>query len=156
MIIADIATLKEANMTAGKILSHKGSEVISIRPGDALEAAVRVLREERIGAAVVLGDDGQPVGVFSERDLVRMVAEHGAAALSMPVSSAMTRGLITAEPGAHVDELMALMTDRRVRHIIITESGRMIGLVSIGDVVKRKIAEAEAEAETLKAYIETA
>jgi len=143
-------------MTAGKILSHKGSDVVTIRPEDTLEAAVRVLRDKRIGAAVVLGADGQPAGVFSERDLVRMVADHGAAALSMPVSSAMTRGLITAEPGAHVDDLMAMMTDRRVRHIIILESGRMTGVVSIGDVVKRKIAEAQAEAETLKAYIETA
>jgi len=143
-------------MTAGKILSHKGSDVVTIRPEDTLEAAVRVLRDKRIGAAVVLGDDGQPAGVFSERALVRMVADHGAAALSMPVSSAMTRGLITAEPGAHVDDLMAMMTDRRVRHIIILESGRMTGVVSIGDVVKRKIAEAQAEAETLKAYIETA
>lgn len=143
-------------MTAGKILSHKGSDVVTIRPEDTLESAVRVLREKRIGAAVVLGDDGQPAGVFSERDLVRMVADHGAAALSMPVSSAMTRGLITAGPGAHVDELMAMMTDRRVRHIIILDSGRMTGVVSIGDVVKRKIANAQAEAETLKAYIETA
>ncbi len=143
-------------MTAGKILSDKGSDVVTIRPEDTLETAVRVLREKRIGAAVVLGDDGQPAGVFSERDLVRMVADHGAAALSMPVSSAMTRGLITAGPGAHVDELMGMMTDRRVRHIIILDSGRMTGVVSIGDVVKRKIADAQAEAETLKAYIETA
>ncbi|MBI1263855.1 MAG: CBS domain-containing protein [Alphaproteobacteria bacterium] len=143
-------------MTAGKILSHKGSDVVTIRPEDMLEAAVRVLRDKRIGAAVVLGNDGQPAGVFSERDLVRMVADHGAQALAMPVSSAMTRGLITAGPHTHVDELMAMMTDRRVRHIIILDEGRMAGLVSIGDVVKRKIADAEAEAETLKSYIETA
>lgn len=143
-------------MTAGKILSHKGSDVVTIRPEDMLEAAVRVLRDKRIGAAVVLGNDGQPAGVFSERDLVRMIADHGAQALAMPVSSAMTRGLITAGPHTHVDELMAMMTDRRVRHIIILDEGRMAGLVSIGDVVKRKIADAEAEAETLKSYIETA
>ncbi|KAA5803312.1 CBS domain-containing protein [Alkalicaulis satelles] len=143
-------------MTAARILDHKGSEVFTVSPDDTLEAATRFLRDRRVGAAVALDAQGRPAGVFSERDLVRAVAEHGAGALSMTVSSVMTRGLITAGPGADVDELMALMTDRRVRHVIILQDGEMTGVVSIGDVVKRKIAEAEAEAENLKAYIESA
>ncbi|MCC5994740.1 MAG: CBS domain-containing protein [Oceanicaulis sp.] len=143
-------------MTAARILAHKGDEVFTVSPDDTLEEATRFLRERRVGAAVALDGQGRPIGVFSERDLVRAVAEQGAGALTQSVASVMTRALITASPGADVDELMGLMTDRRVRHVIIMEDGRMAGLVSIGDVVKRKIAEAEAEAENLKAYIESA
>jgi CBS domain-containing protein len=92
--------------------------------------------------------------VFSERDLARAVAGSGAAALSEPVSSVMSTRLVTAAPSATIDELMGQMTDRRVRHILIMDEGALAGVVSIGDVVKRKIATAEAEAESLKAYIE--
>jgi CBS domain-containing protein len=93
-------------------------------------------------------------GVFSERDLARAVAAEGAAALSETVSTVMSTRLVTATPSATIDELMGQMTDRRVRHILIVEEGALAGVVSIGDVVKRKIATAEAEAESLKAYIE--
>ena len=142
-------------MTARRILEDKGAAVITASPDDSVADAARILNDNRIGAVVVREDGGEPLGVFSERDLSRVVAEGGAAALDTPVRDAMSRGLVTAGPGADVPELMNLMTDRRVRHVLIMEAGRLIGVVSIGDVVKKRIAEAEAEAAAMKAYIET-
>ena len=143
-------------MNAARILSQKGTDVVTVRPDADLAQAAATLTEHRIGAAVVVDEAGAPIGVFSERDLAIAVAERGAAALSEPVSNVMTTGLVTAEPQAGLDQLMGMMTRRRVRHIIILREGAMAGVVSIGDVVKRKIAEAEAEAQSLKAYIEGA
>ncbi len=141
-------------MLASRILEDKGSEVFSVSPKDTLAEAARALSEYRVGAAVVLDHGGLPVGVFSERDLAKAVGAEGAAALAKPVSSVMSTGLVTAGLSASVDDLMGLMTDKRVRHILIVEGNQLAGVVSIGDVVKRKIAAAETEAETLKAYIE--
>ena len=143
-------------MSASRILSQKGSDIFSVSPDTTLLDAARELTERRIGAVVVLSDDREPVGVFSERDLARALAEGGPSVLDQAVTSVMTRDLITAAPETDVDDLMSLMTGRRVRHILIVKDDRLQGVVSIGDVVKRKIAEAEAEAETLKTYIETA
>jgi len=143
-------------MVASRILSDKGAEVFTVRPDDDLVTAARLLTEKRVGAAVVIDGAGEPVGVFSERDLARSIAEAGADGLARKVSQAMSSDLVTAGPGASIDQLMGLMTHRRVRHIIVMDDGAMVGLVSIGDVVKRKIAEAEAEADSLKAYIEGA
>lgn len=141
-------------MSAARILSEKGGDVVTVRPDDTLQAAARTIMSNKVGAAVVVNGAGAPQGVFSERDLARAISESGAAILDAPVSEVMSQRLITAEPKADFDSLMALMTERRVRHIIIMEDGEMAGVVSIGDVVKRKIASAEAEAESLKAYIE--
>lgn len=141
-------------MTASRILSDKGHTVFTVGPDATLLEAAQMLQQQKVGVAVVVDDAGTPVGVFSERDLVMSVSIGGAAALSQAVSVAMSRSLITAEPHTTIDTLMAIMTDRRVRHILIMEEGALRGIVSIGDVVKRKIALAEAEAESLKAYIE--
>lgn len=143
-------------MNVAAILAEKGRDVITIPPGATLIEASHVLTEHRIGAVVVAGEDGQVVGVFSERDLTRAVSRDGPAVLERPVSSVMTRALITASATTHINSLMELMTQKRVRHIIIMDEGQMSGFVSIGDVVKRKIESAEAEAGALKAYIETA
>ena len=143
-------------MSASRILSQKGSDIFSVIPDTTLLDAARELTERRIGAVVVLSADREPVGVFSERDLARALAEGGPSVLDQAVTSVMTRDLITAAPETDVDDLMSLMTGRRVRHILIVKEDRLQGVVSIGDVVKRKIAEAEAEAESLKTYIETA
>ncbi|XBQ15169.1 MAG: CBS domain-containing protein [Oceanicaulis sp.] len=143
-------------MNASRIIAEKGGTVFTVSPGDTLVEAARTLTEKKVGAAVVVDGAGAPVGVFSERDLARVVAESGEAALSTSVADVMSKRLFTAEPAASVDELMSLMTERRIRHVIIMDGGAMAGVVSIGDVVKRKIAEAEAEAESLKAYIEGA
>lgn len=143
-------------MNAGRILSEKGREVFTVTPSTSLLDAARELTDRRVGAVVIMEDSGRPQGVFSERDLARALAGEGAAVLTEPVSGVMSRNLVTAGVNAGIDELMGLMTQRRVRHILILEDGELVGLVSIGDVVKRKIAEAEAEAESLKNYIESA
>lgn len=143
-------------MNAGRILSEKGSEVFTVSPQTTMLDAARELTDRKVGVVVIMEDGGEPQGVFSERDLAREIAGGGAAVLAEPVSGVMSRDLVTAGPAATIDELMGLMTERRVRHILVLEQGRLSGLVSIGDVVKRKIAEAEREAESLKQYIESA
>jgi CBS domain-containing protein len=143
-------------MTAARILDEKGATVFTIRPTQSLQDAAAALTQYKVGAVIVTGADQAPVGVFSERDLARSIAQSGASALMEPVSSVMSTGLITASPSDDIDTLLSLMTDKRVRHIIIMQGGDMLGVVSIGDVVKRKIAQTEAEAESLKAYIEGA
>lgn len=143
-------------MNVAGILAQKGAHVITVPPTASLTEACDVLTEHRIGAVVVAGPDGKAVGVFSERDVVRAISRDGAGVLDQPVSSVMTRALITASSTTSINSLMELMTEKRVRHIIIMDEGRLAGFVSIGDVVKRKIESAEAEAGALKAYIETA
>ena len=141
-------------MTAARILDDKGATVFTLRPSQTLQEAAVALTQYKVGAVIVTEGSDQPVGVFSERDLARTIAASGPAALSERVETVMSTGLITASPSDDIDTLLALMTEKRVRHIIIMDEGRMTGVVSIGDVVKRKIAHAEAEAESLKAYIE--
>lgn len=143
-------------MIASRILSEKGSDIHTVRPSDTLVQAASLLHRQSVGAAVVLGPGDKPVGVFSERDLARVIAQDGPQGLSAEVSQCMSRDLVTAAPSDSIDHLMGLMTEHRVRHVIIMDGGAMAGVVSIGDVVKRKIAEAQAEADSLKAYIEGA
>lgn len=142
-------------MNASRILDDKGREVVTLSADASLLDAAGLLTQHRIGATVVADSDGLPQGVFSERDLARALAQSGAMVLSEPVSSVMTRDLITATESASVDSLMSIMTEKRVRHVLIMDGPKLSGIVSIGDVVKRKIAQAEAEAESLKSYIET-
>ena len=144
-------------MNAANILADKGSEVFTVSPAASLLEAARALTEYRVGAVVAVeAEGGPPLGIFSERDLARALAADGPAALSKTVQDVMTTALITAGPLSTVDSLMGLMTDRRVRHVIVMNGESMVGVVSIGDVVKRKIAQAEAEAHAMKQYIETA
>ena len=140
-------------MLISQVIKEKGDLVFTVSPGESLAEAAALLHQRQVGSAVVTGPDGAVVGMVSERDLVRMVALEGAAALQRPVSDAMTREVIFAGPDETVDALLARMTDRRVRHLPVVGEGRLLGLVSIGDLVKRKIAATEAEAEELKAYI---
>lgn len=143
-------------MNVAAILAQKGRDVITIPPHASMIEASHVLAEHRIGAVVVAGAGGEVVGVFSERDLARAVARDGAGVLERPVSAVMTRSLVTADSSTHVNTMMEIMTEKRVRHVIIVDNGELAGFVSIGDVVKRQIQSAQAEAEALKAYIETA
>lgn len=140
-------------MLVAQILKAKGDEVYVVAPEETVEAAAGRLRERRVGAMVVLDEARRVVGIFSERDLARAVAERGPGGLSATVAEVMTRDVVFAEPGEAVDALLARMTDRRIRHLPVCEGERLVGLVSIGDLVKVKIAEVEAEAEGLKAYI---
>jgi CBS domain-containing protein len=140
-------------MLVSQIIREKGDLVFTISPEETIKAAAALLDQRKVGAMVVVGRSGVVVGIVSERDVVRVVAQEGAMGLERPVSSCMTRDVIFALPGESVDDLMARMTDRRVRHLPVLDAGRLVGIVSIGDLVKRKIAETQAEADTLKAYI---
>jgi len=117
-----------------------------------MAAVAALLHSRRVGALVVL-DSEQVVGIVSERDVVRIVAEGGGGALNRPVAECMTRDVLFAAPGETVDALLERMTDRRVRHLPVCQGDRLLGIISIGDLVKSKISEVEAEASGLKAYI---
>ena len=140
-------------MLVSQILKEKGDLVFAASPADSVAAVAVLLQARKVGAMVVLGDKGDVAGIVSERDIVRIVAEQGAEGLSQPISACMTRDVVFAHPNQTVDQLMTLMTDRRIRHLPVIGDGRLVGIVSIGDLVKRKIDESVAEAETLKAYI---
>ena len=140
-------------ITIEQVLNDKGREVAKLEASKLLSAAASILDEKRIGAVVIVTDGGEICGVLSERDIVRQVARGGADALNMQVADAMTRAVITAEPHETVEEGLARMTDRRIRHLPIVRDGTLTGLVSIGDLVKWKIADTEAEAEAMKNYI---
>lgn len=140
-------------VTIEQVLRVKGHDVATIAADTVLESAAKQLDDKRIGAVVAITESGEICGVLSERDIVRQVARGGAAALNMSVEDAMTRSVITAGPNATVEEGLALMTDRRIRHLPVVSNGKLDGLVSIGDLVKWKIAETEAEAEAMKSYI---
>jgi CBS domain-containing protein len=140
-------------MLVSQILKNKGDLVFTASPRETVAAAAALLHSRRVGAMVIVDDADAIVGILSERDIVRVVAERGAAGLAEPISNCMTRDVVFAAPNEQVQALLERMTDRRVRHLPVAKDGRLIGIVSIGDLVKSKIAEAEAEAETLKAYI---
>ncbi len=139
-------------MLVSQILKRKGDLVFTAGPAETIGAVAGLLNQRGVGALVVL-EAAQVVGIVSERDVVRAVAERGGEALMAPVSSCMTRDVLFAEPGETVDSLLGRMTNRRVRHLPVCLDGRLIGIVSIGDLVKWKISEVEAEAEDLKSYI---
>jgi CBS domain-containing protein len=143
-------------MTVKTILSTKGSEVITIAPHATLEEAIAVLAKHRIGALVVLGADQRVIGILSERDIVRAVARGGAAALEHPVAQHMTGKVVTCTRQTTINELMDEMTRRKFRHMPVVENGRLCGIISIGDVVKHRVAEIEAEHQALREYIATA
>lgn len=139
-------------MLIAEILKQKGGEVFSVAPDASLAEACRQLDSRRVGALMVCKDD-RVVGVISERDVVRAVSHGGQAALERPVSDHMTADVIFAGPNETVGDLMSRMTDRRIRHLPILADGRLVGVVSIGDVVKCQIDEATREAESLRGYI---
>ncbi len=135
-------------MTIAAILEGKGRDVIQVRSTDSVLSVVTLLAEQRIGCVPVV-DDGQVVGIFSERDLVYRVATEGAAALERPVAEVMTAPAITIDDDTPV-------TKRRIRHLPVVVGGELIGLISIGDLVKFRIDRIEAEAAALRDYIQTA
>jgi len=140
-------------MTVQSILDGKAGGVISVSPEENVTALVKVLSDARVGAAVVTDDSGRLVGIASERDVVRMLGRHGLSAMTMRVSDMMTAKVKTCEPTDTIDTLMAQMTEGRFRHMPVMSEGRVIGVVSIGDVVKRRLNDLEFEAEQLKQYI---
>lgn len=140
-------------MLVSQILKDKGDLVFTASPNETVAAAAALLCTRKVGALILVDEESTVVGIVSERDIVRVVAEQGERALSRPVSVCMTSDVVFAAPGERVDSLLSRMTDRRIRHLPVMRDGRLVGIVSIGDLVKSKIDEIEAEAQTLKSYI---
>lgn len=135
------------------ILDQKGRNVLTIKPDATLQDAARMLHENKIGALVAVGVNDQIKGILSERDIVNAIARHGAEALQKTVATAMTSNVFKCTEDNTVDELMALMSEKRCRHLPVEASGKLGGMISIGDVVKSRIREIEFEAQEIKAYI---
>lgn len=142
-------------MTIAKVIAPRDRQVFSCQAGATVEEAARILSDRRIGALPVY-ENGSLVGIFSERDLLYSVARNGAPALIRRVSEVMTAPAITVSPDTGVFEALSLMTRRRIRHLPVESGGRVVGFVSIGDLVKYRIELIEAEAEQLREYIQTA
>lgn len=140
-------------MQVSVLLQTKGTEVHAVPPDVSVADVVEVLSRHRIGAVVVSADGRSIDGILSERDIVRALAEHGPAVVSRPAHAVMTTEVVTCQPDTTVEELMAVMTDRRMRHVPVLVHGELAGLVSIGDVVKDHIATLEHETRALHDYI---
>ena len=142
-------------MTIARILANRGTDIVTCTAETSIEDAVRLLAERRIGALPVI--DGEVVtGILSERDIIHGLRIHGPALFAMHASEIMTHSPHTVEPGTPVLTAMSLMTQRRVRHLPVIDAGRMVGFVSIGDLVKHRMDRIESEAEALRSYIQTA
>lgn len=142
-------------MNVEKILEQKGRQVTTADAETSLDDIVKTLVTQKIGAIVVTTSDGQVAGIVSERDVVRAISGGGGAILSEPVSQFMTKRVVTCAKEDTVSELMSSMTAGRFRHLPVVEDGRLAGIISIGDVVKERIAEAEQEAQAMREYIAT-
>lgn len=143
-------------MTVKAILEQKGHDVFTLGPNEQLTEAIKILAEHRIGALVITNGDRKIVGILSERDIVRVLAREGAAALEQSVRAAMTPKVNICNENHTVNELMEIMTKGRFRHLPVEKDGMLDGIVSIGDVVKRRIEDVEREAAEIRAYIATA
>jgi CBS domain-containing protein len=142
-------------MTVRAILDTKGHQIESVEPDARLSAAIKTLAERKIGAVLVMSQ-GRVEGILSERDIVRVVGERGAAALDEPVSAVMTRKVVSCKQADTVAAIMEMMTSGKFRHLPVLEDDRVVGLISIGDIVKWRVGEYEAEQEALREYIKTA
>ena len=143
-------------MTVKDILSVKGNQVLTIEPTATLAMAVKMLAQRRVGALVVTGADNRIVGIISERDIVRVLGESGTAILDTPVAEVMTRKVVTCAQSETIAEIMERMTGGKFRHVPVVEQGRLVGIVSIGDIVKARLGELEQEHDALRDYIRTA
>ena len=143
-------------MTVRAILDTKGHNVESIQPGAKLSEAVKLFGEKRIGAVLVLNMAGDIEGILSERDIVRVLGERGAAVLDEPVSAVMTRKVVSCRSSDTVAGIMEMMTIGKFRHLPVVEDSKVVGMISIGDIVKWRVREYETEQEALRDYIKTA
>ena len=142
-------------MLVSAMLHAKGGSVGTIRPDTTVRHLCDKLKEMRVGALVVSEDGVRILGIVSERDVVRAIAAQGPDALDRGVTEIMTSDVVTCGPGDAIADLMIMMTENRVRHLPVTEGGNMVGLVSIGDVVKYRVDELEHEAQAMQEYIKT-
>jgi CBS domain-containing protein len=143
-------------MTVARILDDKGRDVFTTQPHRTLKEVVELLAEKGVGAVVVSDASLKVLGILSERDVVRVIAKHGASALEDPVSRYMTPKVITVTRDDTIDHVMQTMTTARFRHLPVVEDGRLVGLISIGDVVKRHVNALDSERQALREYITTA
>jgi CBS domain-containing protein len=143
-------------MTVNAILAEKGRNVVTVDPGANLADAAKLLAEKRIGAAPVLGADRRLIGIISERDIVQALAARGADALAETVSQTMTRRVATCNEGEAICNIMERMTEGKFRHVPVLDQGRLVGIVSIGDVVKHRLQQMEHESAAMRDYILTA
>ena len=143
-------------MTVKAILSVKGGNVITIEPSADLAAATKLLAEKRIGALLITGAEGRVIGILSERDIVKTLAARGIAAMQLPLSEVMTRKVVTCTESETVSVIMERMTAGKFRHVPVVEQDRLVGVISIGDVVKHRLQEMEQESSALRDYIQTA
>jgi CBS domain-containing protein len=146
---------RETTMTVRSILDSKGHHITSVEPDAKLSAAIKILGERKIGAVLVMSN-GRLEGILSERDIVRVLGDRGAAVLDEPVSAVMTRKVVSCRESDTVSALMEMMTLGKFRHLPVVEDGKVVGLISIGDIVKRRVSEYETEQEALREYIKTA
>lgn len=142
--------------TVQSILNVKGHFIATGRPEMSLAEVCAILAEKRIGALVMTDDAERVVGIVSERDIVRVLASHGPGVLEDPAAGHMTRAVKTCSPHVSLDEVMEMMTRGRFRHVPVAEGGRLVGVISIGDVVKHRMSEIEREADAIRSYIATA
>jgi len=142
-------------MNIGQILKAKGRAVATARPESTLLEIANKLAQKKIGAIVVVGDKGEVIGIVSERDIIRKLGERGPSVLNEPVSHSMTTNVISCQETSTLDELMEIMTQGRFRHVPVIEDGALVGIVSIGDVVKNHIAEVEMEVTAMRGYFVT-
>jgi len=142
-------------MTVATILAAKGHDVVTIEPSASLAAAARLLAEKRIGAVLILGADRRIAGILSERDIVRVIAEHGADVLNEPVSVAMTRKVSTCNETELVSKIMERMSAGKFRHMPVVDQGQPVGMISIGDVVKHRLQAMEQDSVAMRDYILT-
>ncbi len=142
-------------MNISQILKTKPNGVSTARPDDSVQEIATRLAQRRIGAIVIVGDGGRVAGIISERDIIRLIAEHGVKALAMRASEGMTRDVVTCSRSSTLDEIMTTMTVGRFRHLPVIEDGALVGIISIGDVVKHHDAEVELEVTAMRGYLAT-
>ncbi len=140
-------------MYVANILKVKGNDIVTISPGEPVAAALAMLAEKRIGSLLVLDEQGKIAGILSERDLVRAMHKHHDQFLNKRVGELMTTRVVTCSSKDPVAAIMGMMTAQRFRHVPVVDDGKLIGIISIGDVVKSRIEEAEAEVDALRLYI---
>jgi CBS domain-containing protein len=142
-------------MNIGQILKAKPRGVSTAHPDDTIVEIATRLAQRKIGAIVIVGDTDKVVGIISERDIIRLIAEHGTKALALPASAGMTREVVSCSRSSTLDQIMDMMTRGRFRHLPVLEDGSLIGIISIGDVVKHHTAEVELEVTAMREYLAT-
>ena len=141
-------------MKISDVVRRKGDQVVTVRPDETVERLLQLLEEHRIGAVVVSTDASTVEGIVSERDIVRHLHRKGAAVLALPISAIMTAEVTTCDPDIAIEDLARTMTDQRIRHVPVVVGGRLQAIVSIGDIVKHRIDELQAERDQLVGYIQ--